>query len=353
MEDKTLGNTSICISFPDNKLLPQLYGEQDKHLLRLEKLLNISTYSRGNVLSLSGDKQSIERAKYILETLYKNLQHGVDIGMSEIEAAVRMTLDKPTQDKVKKTTSGEQRLFGDDVSIKTRKRLIAPYSHNQRVYMRELFDKELVLAAGPAGTGKTYLAVAAAVAMFISHRVDRIILSRPAVEAGEKLGFLPGDMKEKVDPYLRPLYDALYEMLPSEEVVKYLETGQIEIAPLAFMRGRTLNNAFIILDEAQNATPTQMKMFLTRLGEGSRMVVSGDLSQTDLPRDVKSGLRDAWEKLNDIEDIACVRFHEDDVIRHPLTAKIVKAYEASSTDQWKKDYKDIRPKPKKTEEPES
>lgn len=348
--EEKLGNTSVCISFPDNKLLPQLYGDQDRHLIRIEKFLNVSAYSRGNILSLSGEVHNVERAKFILETLYRNLQQGVDIGMGEVDAALRMTLAKNQQGSDKKQHSPDPKLFHDDIVVKTRKRIIAPYTNNQREYIKELFDKELVLAAGPAGTGKTYLAVAVAVSMFISHRVDRIILSRPAVEAGEKLGFLPGDMKEKVDPYLRPLYDALYDMLPSEEVIKYLETEQIEIAPLAFMRGRTLNNAFIILDEAQNATPTQMKMFLTRLGEGSRMAVSGDLSQTDLPRDVKSGLRDAWEKLHGIEDIACVRFTDDDVIRHPLTAKIVKAYEAASSEQWKKDYREIRPKGPKTDE---
>ena len=332
--DEKINSSTICISFPDNALLAQLFGEQDKHLSRIEEALNVSLYTRGNIVSLSGEQENIARAKFILETLYNNIEEGMDIGMSEVDAALRMTSKENTQkDKASSTT--QQKLFKEDVVIKTTKRLVTPFSNSQRDYIKELFDKELVLAGGPAGTGKTYLAVAAAVSLFITHKVDRIILSRPAVEAGEKLGFLPGDLRDKVDPYLRPLYDALHDMLPAELVTKYLETEQIEIAPLAFMRGRTLNNAFIILDEAQNATPTQMKMFLTRLGEGSRMVICGDLSQTDLPREIKSGLRDALEKLCDIEEVGCIRFNEEDVIRHPLTAKIVKAYEKAHREQRK------------------
>ena len=223
-----------------------------------------------------------------------------------------------------------------DIVLKTKKRHIYPRSATQAAYIQEMMKNELVFGLGPAGTGKTYLAVALAVSMMLEGKIDKIILSRPAVEAGENLGFLPGDLKEKVDPYLRPLYDALYEMLPAEQVDKKIALGEIEIAPLAFMRGRTLSNAFVILDEAQNTTPMQMKMFLTRLGENSRMVVNGDLSQVDLPRGTISGLRDALETLKDTSGISSVRFSATDVVRHGLVAKIVKAYEEKS----KKEYGD-------------
>jgi phosphate starvation-inducible PhoH-like protein len=220
------------------------------------------------------------------------------------------------------------------MAIRTLKKEIRPYTRAQASYIQSMEERDLVFALGPAGTGKTYIAVAMAVNQFVNRRVDRIILSRPAVEAGEKLGFLPGDLKDKIDPYLRPLYDALFDMMPAEKVARHLENGEIEVAPLAFMRGRTLSNAYIILDEAQNSTATQMKMFLTRLGENSRMVITGDLSQIDLPRDVKSGLLDATRKLDKIEGIDIVTFGEEDVVRHDLAAKIVHAYE-----EWDKQKK--------------
>jgi phosphate starvation-inducible PhoH-like protein len=217
---------------------------------------------------------------------------------------------------------------GGGMEIRTRKRVIGPRSHAQQVYVADLFNREMVFGIGPAGTGKTYLAVAAAVSMFFDEKVDRIILSRPAVEAGERLGFLPGDMKEKIDPYLRPLYDALGDMIPMKQLAKLMEEGKIEVAPLAFMRGRTLANAFVVLDEAQNCTEMQMKMFLTRMGEGSRMAITGDPTQIDLPRGIGSGLVQALRVLEDVSEIGFVRFTSADVVRHPLVARIVEAYDA-------------------------
>jgi phosphate starvation-inducible PhoH-like protein len=240
--------------------------------------------------------------------------------MGEVDAAVRLAASDGT---------GGNDLFGSqELAIRTRKRFIAPRTPNQALYLKTLRDYELVFGLGPAGTGKTYLAVAQAVQMLMAGHVDRIILSRPAVEAGERLGFLPGDLREKVDPYLRPLYDALHDMLPGEQVIKRLSSGEIEIAPLAFMRGRTLANAFVILDEGQNTTPVQMKMFLTRLGENSRMVVTGDLSQIDLPAGARSGLHDALDALGGVAGIGVVRFGAEDVVRHPLVTKIVSAYDS-------------------------
>ncbi len=310
------GEKQILLTFGDNKLLSLLFGEEDKNLARIEEKLGVSASSRGNTVALAGDESNVKIAKMVLEAIYAKLEKNQSVGMADIDAAIRMAgAGKNGQD------------FKKDVIIKTQRKQIFPYSPHQADYMKALMHRELTFASGPAGTGKTYLAVAAAVAMFLEKKVDRIILSRPAVEAGEKLGFLPGDLKEKVDPYLRPLYDALYDMMPSDRVNKCLELGEIEIAPLAFMRGRTLSHAFIILDEAQNATTTQMKMFLTRLGEGSRMSVSGDLSQTDLPGSQKSGLRDAIQKLKGIAGIEFVRFEHTDIVRHELTVKIVEAYE--------------------------
>lgn len=314
---------SVNMVFQDNGLLPMLFGENDAHLAKIEKKFNVSASSRGNMLALSGEKSDIEASRAVLESLYSDLKRGGEVGPAQVDAAIRM---------VAQEESNARSLFPtQDMVIKTQKKTIKPYSPHQAAYMQALSSNDLTFALGPAGTGKTYIAVAMAVAMFTSGRVEKIILSRPAVEAGEKLGFLPGDLKEKVDPYLRPLYDALYDMIPGEKLIRHMENGEIEVAPLAFMRGRTFSNAFVILDEAQNTTPTQMKMFLTRMGEGSRMVVTGDLSQTDLPKDVKSGLGDAVRKVEGIEGIACVRFNDADVVRHALAARIIQAY-----DEWDK-----------------
>lgn len=317
---------TVNLQFPDNSLLTALYGDDDKNLIKLEKAFGVSAASRGNVLSLTGETNAIQTSKSILEDIYSRLERGVKVSAADVDAAIRIA-----GASVAKASGKHTRVMNTDVSIKTLKKTIHPYSAIQAQYIEALGSYDMVFALGPAGTGKTYLAVAQAVAAFISQRVDRIILSRPAVEAGEKLGFLPGDLKEKIDPYLRPLYDALFDMMPGERVMKHMENGEIEVAPLAFMRGRTLSNAYVILDEAQNTTATQMKMFLTRMGENSRMVITGDLSQTDLPRDVKSGLSDAIKKVETIEGIKCIRFSDADVVRHTLAAKIVQAY-----DEWEK-----------------
>lgn len=309
----------LHLEFDDNSLLPMLFGEHDRHLARIEQRLGVSLLSRGNRLAISGPPSAAERARDALLFLYERLRRGLTVDMGEVDAAVRLAASE---------ANGGNDLFGsEELAIRTRKRFIAPRTPNQALYLKTLRDCELVFGLGPAGTGKTYLAVAQAVQMLMAGRVDRIILSRPAVEAGERLGFLPGDLREKVDPYLRPLYDALHDMLPGEQVVKRLTSGEIEIAPLAFMRGRTLANAFVILDEGQNTTPVQMKMFVTRLGENSRMVVTGDLSQIDLPPGARSGLHDALDALGGVSGIGVVRFGAEDVVRHPLVTKIVSAYD--------------------------
>ncbi len=320
-------DSSISIVFQDNSLLPMLFGENDSHLAKIEKKLKVSASSRGNVLALIGEKANIEAARTVLQALYAELKKGGEVGAAQVDAAIRLI----GNDHGDEHHSSSPSLFGanDHLVIKTMKKTVKPYSPTQAKYIQALQKHDLCFALGPAGTGKTYIAVAMAVAMFQSQRVEKIILSRPAVEAGEKLGFLPGDLKEKIDPYLRPLYDALYDMIPPEKLERHIEVGEIEVAPLAFMRGRTFSNAFVILDEAQNTTPTQMKMFLTRMGENSRMVVTGDLTQTDLPKDVKSGLGDAIRKLENIEGIGSVRFADSDVVRHALAARIIQAY-----DEW-------------------
>ena len=315
----------IDLQFDDNRLLPMLYGEHDRHLARIENQLGVSLISRGNILTIAGPVESAENARSALDALYERLKRGMAVGTGEVDAAVRMA-----------TAVGGEAVRGQnlatlsrgEVAVRTRRKgAITPRSPMQATYLQALAESEMVFGLGPAGTGKTYLAVAQAVAMLTTGQVDRIVLSRPAVEAGERLGFLPGDLKEKVDPYLRPLYDALHDMLPAEQVKKRLESGEIEIAPLAFMRGRTLANAFVILDEAQNTTPMQMKMFLTRLGEGGRMAVTGDISQTDLPAGAKSGLREALDILKGVEGVRFVHFTDVDVVRHPLVARIIRAYD--------------------------
>ena len=326
----------LHLQFDDNTLLPLLFGEHDRHLARIEQALGVSLISRGNHVAISGPPSAAERARETLVFLYDRLRRGLTVDLGEVDASVRLAAAEDSH--------GAADLFGaEGLAIRTRKRHIGPRTPGQVKYLKALRDNELVFGVGPAGTGKTYLAVAQAVQMLGTGRVDRIVLSRPAVEAGERLGFLPGDLREKVDPYLRPLYDALHDMLPGEQVMKRLASGEIEIAPLAFMRGRTLANAFVILDEAQNTTPVQMKMFLTRLGENSRMVVTGDLSQIDLPPGTRSGLHDAIDALGQVQGISMVRFTAEDVVRHPLVSRIVSAYD---THEAKRRSEARPPKPK-------
>jgi len=307
---------AVTLNFADNTLLALLLGDHDRHLVRLEQGLGVRLSCRGNRVAIAGDPARVDAAQLALTGLWRRLERGEGIAQADVDAAIRMSdFDDPRLP------------LSDAPAIRTKRGAVGPRSPGQATYMEALARAEMTFGIGPAGTGKTYLAVAQAVAMLQSGKVDRIILSRPAVEAGERLGFLPGDLKEKVDPYLRPLYDALNDMMPGEQVVRRMTTGEIEVAPLAFMRGRTLAHAFVILDEAQNTTPVQMKMFLTRMGEGTRMVITGDLTQVDLPAGTRSGLRDALDTLEGVTGIAVCRFDKRDVVRHPLVARIVDAYE--------------------------
>tara|TARA_A100000171_G_scaffold51455_1_gene65805 strand:- start:2117 stop:3106 length:990 start_codon:yes stop_codon:yes gene_type:complete len=318
---------SLDVTFEDNRLLPLLMGKRDHYLKRIEDALQISISGRGNRLVLSGPAHQVTIAQSALMRLYDRLKKGLVVSNAEVDAAVRLA---GAHQKPAGASSFDTHTDYSGLSISTRRHVVSPRSPNQERYIDLLFQKDLVFATGPAGTGKTFLAVATAVAYLLDGKVDRIILSRPAVEAGERLGFLPGDLREKVDPYLRPLYDALHDMLPDDQMARRLESGEIEVAPLAFMRGRTLSRSYIILDEAQNTTEAQMKMFLTRLGEGSRMVVTGDLTQVDLPMGVNSGLRHCLSILQTIDDIGVMRLDKSDVVRHDLVSKIVEAYEARS-----------------------
>ncbi|MBS9717351.1 PhoH family protein [Pseudohalocynthiibacter aestuariivivens] len=313
------------LEFPDNRLLIDLCGEFDKNLTQIEEKLSVQILRRGNLLAVLGESGAREKAAEVLQALYVRLEAGQSFEPGDIDGEIRMG----DSEKDTGIRDGDQlEMFrGGRVEINTRKKTIVPRTEAQNAYVQALYQNEMAFGIGPAGTGKTYLAVAVGVSMFIGGHVDRIILSRPAVEAGERLGFLPGDMKEKVDPFMQPLYDALADFLPGKQVAKLIEDKRIEIAPLAFMRGRTLSNAFVVLDEAQNATTMQMKMFLTRLGEGSRMVITGDRSQVDLPRGVTSGLHDAERLLKDIDSISFNYFTAKDVVRHPLIAKIIEAYD--------------------------
>ena len=314
------------VIFDKPQLLGRLFGEFDQNLIAIENRFGVFVAARGNKIQIEGEAEAIARARDVLTSLYTRLSQGQDISSADVAALIQ-TAFEPTLEGILRADHERP-----PIMIRTRKKTIVPRSAMQARYMEALIKNDVIFALGPAGTGKTYLAVAQAVAQLITGSVDRLILSRPAVEAGEKIGFLPGDMKEKVDPYLRPLYDALYDTLPAEQVERRIASGEIEIAPIAFMRGRTLADSFIILDEAQNTTPSQMKMFLTRFGENSRMVVCGDPKQTDLPDPAKSGLADAVSRLEGIESIATIRFGVKDVVRHPIVGRIVEAYEGPDSD---------------------
>ena len=310
------------VTFEKPHLLGTLFGQYDQNLVAIENRLGVYIAARGNKLQIEGEAQAAARARDVMTGLYNRIVAGQQIDTGAVEAVIAMS-SEPTLDGIIRHDVAEP----PTVMIRTRKKTIVPRSATQVTYMEALNRNDIIFALGPAGTGKTYLAVAQAVSQLITGTVDKLILSRPAVEAGERLGFLPGDMKEKVDPYLRPIYDALYDTLPAEQVERRIASGEIEIAPLAFMRGRTLANAFIVLDEAQNTTIAQMKMFLTRFGEGSRMVICGDPKQVDLPQPGASGLADAVARLEGVEGIAMVPFGIGDVVRHPVVGRIVQAYE--------------------------
>ena len=321
----------ITIDFPNNSLVAIIVGNHNLNITKLEKLLDVNINLFGNQFNISGESKKIQTTKTIINNVYSKLSNKkinkLNLNFMEFETEFRMLADKSSSNF---DLNAHQVINLD--KLVTWKKHIFPKSIGQKKYLNSLNNYELVFGLGPAGTGKSYLAVAKGIDMLKKGLVEKIILTRPAVEAGERLGFLPGDMKEKIDPYLRPIYDALYEMMPSDRVEKKIQSGEIEIAPLAFMRGRTFTNSYVIVDEAQNTTSVQMKMVLTRIGEGSRMVINGDLSQVDLPKGQMSGLKECQEILNKIEDIKIIYLEASDVIRHPIVAKIIKAYDNINKD---------------------
>jgi len=322
LKNEKMGNNQIKVEFDDNNSAKVLFGEHDANLKTLERLLNINIVPRGNSITITGSKLDSNSAKSILNQLYTIVKQGHPVFEEDIEQAVRTITENANSDL--------KEIFSHTVLVSSKNNAITPKSRTQKIYVDTMKEYDIVLSIGPAGTGKTYLAMAMAVALLSRGDFERIVLARPAVEAGEKLGFLPGDLYEKVNPYLRPLYDALYDMMSVEKANRLVEKGTIEVAPLAFMRGRTLNNSFVILDEAQNTTSEQMKMFLTRLGLNSKAVITGDITQIDLPAGQKSGLVEVTKILKDIEGIAFVHFNEQDVVRHRLVKEIIKAYEKNS-----------------------
>tara|TARA_Y100001970_G_C14209421_1_gene846034 strand:- start:85 stop:1101 length:1017 start_codon:yes stop_codon:yes gene_type:complete len=318
-------DNSINISIFNNKILMEVVGSFDSNLKELERISGSRIYFRGNLISIKGDKSANEKVRDAIEYLIYRFRSDQKIDRNDVTAALNTQMVEETKNLTKVQSIEE--------IIKTPKRSVIPRSKKQKEYVTSLRSNKIVMGLGPAGTGKTYLAVAVALSMLLEKKVERIILSRPAVEAGEKLGFLPGDMKDKIDPYLRPLYDSLYDLLDYDKIQRKIESGSIEIAPLAFMRGRTLKNSFAILDEAQNATETQIKMFLTRIGENSKLVVNGDPSQIDLPNKNQSGLLKSKTILKNIKEISIVNFDHQDVMRDPLVTKIVEAYQKNSNDK--------------------
>jgi phosphate starvation-inducible PhoH-like protein len=312
--------------FDDNHALRELFGPGNAYLARIEAALGVDINSLGNTITIAGSSAATHKAQETFDALWDRIQNDLPIEEADVDGALRIA-NSQADPQMKQMAMAA---FSDKPrKVVTKRKHISPRSTTQAAYLDAIEKKNMVFGIGPAGTGKTYLAVAAGVQLLNEGKVERLIFSRPAVEAGEHLGFLPGDMQEKIDPYLRPIYDALHDMLPQDQVVKMMAGGQIEIAPLAFMRGRTLANAYVVLDEAQNTTQMQMKMFLTRMGEHSKMVINGDATQTDLPRGVKSGLVEAKQFLRGIEDIGFIEFTAADVVRHPLVAQIINAYDAA------------------------
>jgi len=317
-------NNSISVVFQNNDLLMGVVGEFNSNLKELEKLTNTNIYFRGNSILIKSDTGKNEIVKNAIQFLAEQFINNGSIEKKDIISSINKFMINEKNNKFKENI---------EYIIKTPKRSVIPRSERQKKYVRALKESDIIISTGPAGTGKTYLAVAIALTMLLEKKVERIILSRPAVEAGERLGFLPGDMKDKIDPYLRPLYDSLYDLLDYDKIQRKIESGSIEIAPLAFMRGRTLKNSFAILDEAQNATETQIKMFLTRIGENSKLVVNGDPSQIDLPNKNQSGLIKSQSILKNIKEISVINFDHQDVMRHPLVTKIVEAYQKNTNDK--------------------